>query len=91
MNSTLVVPPTTPFPKKLIYAIDPTAEANQSSPGFFPVTNNASQAIYDAFVVKLEKHIGVKKTNYDLCGPALAHSTTFSQTTDKLSCSCGEL
>lgn len=55
------------FPKKLIYPID-TPGINTTeypSPGFFPSSYNASQPLYDAFVSKLEKVLGVQRTVYD--------------------------
>jgi Asp-tRNA(Asn)/Glu-tRNA(Gln) amidotransferase A subunit family amidase len=55
------------FPSKIIYPID-TIGINSTlypSPGFFPIADASSQAIYDTFVSKLEIFLSVKKTTYD--------------------------
>lgn len=61
----------TAYPKELICALDPNATvlATEASPSFFPVANNASQAIYDSFISKLEAHIGRNKNEFDFCTP----------------------
>jgi Asp-tRNA(Asn)/Glu-tRNA(Gln) amidotransferase A subunit family amidase len=57
----------TAFPKRLIYPIDtPGINITETpSPGFFPVANNASQALYDDFITGLESFLGVEKETYD--------------------------
>lgn len=62
-------PSRTPYPKTLLYAINPNASVleTEASPGFFPASNNLSRPVYEDFVSKLEAHIGVNRTVYDFC------------------------
>lgn len=57
----------TKFPNKLIYPID-TPGINTTaypSPGFFPTSSTAAQALYDDFTTKLEKLLSTNKTVFD--------------------------